>query len=563
MRTARDHFSPICDRPTRHSPAAQLSRRLLAGIVAALLVLAPASHAFARFSALIMDAQSGQILYAGNADMPRYPASLTKMMTLYMLFEALESGRVGASDAITFSPHACAQPPSKLGLRPGQSLSVEDAILALVTKSANDVAAAVAEHLSGTEYRFGLAMTERAHALGMTQSTFRNASGLPDPEQSTTARDMATLAYALLRDFPQYYHYFGTRVFYYGRAAHANHNRMLNQYDGIDGIKTGYIRASGFNLVASATRNGRRLIGVVFGARSPGERGRIMASLLDNGFGGAPSDSYEVLVARNLTQPGAPDRGAGEAAGDDDEDGGRIVAARTGASRSASSFSSSSSAPAAVRLGAFRDRGGAAIAARDAQRRLGQAAAAGTIEISQIRRKGRRGGTVYLASIAGLEREDAARACSALRSSHRSACSVVMPRSGGETRTAASTRRPATIQPARDTLKATTPRPAAGPKFKPGRPASPVVAAKVAGNGRAASAKPIKVAGAAVAASIPGRRSVAPPPRDLRATKSFVTTAKATKTRTGKAVGDGKIQVQQLEKKKREALNRTRGGGVG
>lgn len=240
----------------------------------------------ASFASLLMDASTGQVLYSANADLPRYPASLTKMMTLYLVFEALNQGTLNLRQPLYASTHASLQAPTKLGLRPGQSISVEDAILGLVTKSANDAAAVVAEALAGSEEHFAWKMTLKARELGMSSTTFANASGLPDVSQVTTARDMAILALALLHDYPEYYQYFSTRYFYWGGAYHPNHNRMLGAYPGVDGIKTGYTHASGFNLVASAERDGRRLIGVVMGARSPGNRTAIMTSLLDQAFVG-------------------------------------------------------------------------------------------------------------------------------------------------------------------------------------------------------------------------------------------------------------------------------------
>ncbi|HYF09251.1 MAG TPA: D-alanyl-D-alanine carboxypeptidase family protein [Acetobacteraceae bacterium] len=237
-----------------------------------------------RYAAILLDHRTGQTLFAANADESRYPASLTKMMTLYMLFEALREGRVDLSTRILMSEEAASRPPSKLGLPAGASLSVEQAILALITKSANDVAVAVAEHLGGSESRFAQMMTLRARSLGMTRTTFRNASGLPDWEQTTTARDMALLGRRLIQDFPNRYHYFSTQYAQVGRIRLRNHNRMLETYDGVDGIKTGYIRDSGFNIVTSAQREGIRLVGAVFGGRSWVERDQHMAMLLDQGF---------------------------------------------------------------------------------------------------------------------------------------------------------------------------------------------------------------------------------------------------------------------------------------
>jgi D-alanyl-D-alanine carboxypeptidase len=240
------------------------------------------------------------VLIDAGADEPRFPASLTKMMTLYMVFEALRDGRTQLGSRIVMSEEAASRPPSKLGIPPGGGLTVEQAILALVTKSANDVAAAVGEHLAGSEERFAQMMTMRARSLGMTQTRFRNASGLPDWEQVTTARDMATLGRRLFTDFPNRYHYFGTVHFAWGRAQIRNHNRMLGDYDGADGIKTGFINASGFNIVTSAQRDGVRLVGATFGGSSWVERDRHMGALLDQGFsrmGVAPRAPSSVMAA--------------------------------------------------------------------------------------------------------------------------------------------------------------------------------------------------------------------------------------------------------------------------
>jgi len=235
------------------------------------------------YAAIILDTR-GQVLHATNADEPRFPASLTKMMTLYMLFEAMRDGRVPLGTRIRMSAEAASRPPSKLGLPAGYSLDLEDAILALITRSANDVAAAIAEHLGGDEGRFAQMMTQRARSLGMTRTTFRNASGLPDAEQSTTARDMALLGSRLMADFPRQYVYFSTREFRWNNRPIHNHNHMLSAYEGADGIKTGYTRWSGFNIVTSARRDGIRLVGAVLGGGNWVERDRHMAELLDDGF---------------------------------------------------------------------------------------------------------------------------------------------------------------------------------------------------------------------------------------------------------------------------------------
>lgn len=264
--------------------AARIAVSLILAV--ATLVFAGADRADARpvQASIVVDAATGEIISASNADTMTYPASLTKMMTLYLLFEALEDGRVKLTDTIRFSKFAAGQPATNLNVDAGDQISVETAILALVVRSANDAATAVAEHLGGTEAGFAKLMTMKAEALGMTHTTFRNANGLPDPKQRTTARDLATLSIALIRDFPDYYGYFSRTKFKYRGVNYAGHNRLLKTYKGYDGIKTGYIRASGFNLASSAARDGRRLVVVVLGGSSPSSRDRKVADLLTAGF---------------------------------------------------------------------------------------------------------------------------------------------------------------------------------------------------------------------------------------------------------------------------------------
>jgi D-alanyl-D-alanine carboxypeptidase len=233
------------------------------------------------YADIIVDANSGRVLHATAPDSPRHPASLTKMMTLYLLFEQMEAGRMRLDTPMEVSAHAAAQAPSKLGLRPGSTITVEQGIKALVTKSANDAAVVIAEAVGGSEADFARRMTRKARMLGMTHTTYVNASGLPDNEQVTTARDQAMLGRALQDRFPRYYHYFSTPSFTFHGHTIRNHNHLTNHMEGVDGIKTGYIRASGFNLVTSMTRGGRHLVGVVLGGRSSGQRDARMRSLLE------------------------------------------------------------------------------------------------------------------------------------------------------------------------------------------------------------------------------------------------------------------------------------------
>jgi D-alanyl-D-alanine carboxypeptidase len=232
----------------------------------------------------VLDADTGRVLSEDNADAPTYPASLAKLMTLYLTFGELNAGRLRLDQYLRVSVEAASRPPTKLGLQLGETVQVQDLILAIITRSANDAAAVLAEAQAGSEAAFAEHMTRKAQELGMTATVFRNASGLPDPEQRTTARDMAKLALALYHDYPREYRFFAAREFDFRGRIIIGHDHLLDWYPGADGMKTGYIRASGFNLVTSAIRDGHRLIGVVLGGQSGGVRDREMAALLDQGF---------------------------------------------------------------------------------------------------------------------------------------------------------------------------------------------------------------------------------------------------------------------------------------
>ncbi len=240
--------------------------------------------AWAGYAAFIVDRYTGAVLHQENADTLNYPASLTKMMTLYLVFEAIDKGEVNAKTPIIVSKYASRRPASKLGLKAGQTILLEVAIRALATKSANDVATALAEYFGGSEKAFGEMMTKRARELGMTRSTFRNASGLPDKKQRTTARDIGTLAQALYAHYPHHMHYFSSKSFTYKGRRYRNTNRLLGVYKGMDGIKTGYIRASGYNLAASVRRDEHHIIAVVLGGKTARRRDRQMKRLLDKAF---------------------------------------------------------------------------------------------------------------------------------------------------------------------------------------------------------------------------------------------------------------------------------------
>src|SRR6202166_929894 len=258
------------------------------------------------FSSIIVDGNSGATLTAKDPDGSRHPASLTKIMTLYLLFERLESGKMKLDTEMEVSEHASEQAPTKLGLRPGQTIKVEDAIKGLVTRSANDAAVVIAEAIAGDEDDFAKLMTRKAHALGMSKTTYRNASGLPDDEQVTTARDQSTLGRAVQDRFPRYYRYFSTAAFNYHGQSIRNHNHLLGSVEGVDGIKTGYTRASGFNLVTSMRRGNRHLVGVVLGGRSGGSRDAIMRNLLaENLEKAATKRTVAAITERNPSDANA------------------------------------------------------------------------------------------------------------------------------------------------------------------------------------------------------------------------------------------------------------------
>jgi D-alanyl-D-alanine carboxypeptidase len=374
----------------------------LAATVVALAVVLPvqarAQIGSARYSSIVIDAATGDVLEAANPDAPRHPASLAKLMTLYLVFEALRDRRITTGQVVPISQSAASMQPSKLGLVPGTRLTVEEAILGLVTKSANDAAAALGELLAGSEDRFAQMMTLRARALGMSQTTFTNASGLPDPDEWTTARDMAMLARHLLTDFPGFYSYFSTHSFTFQRRVIFNHDRMLASYPGADGMKTGYTEASGHNLVTSAVHSGVRLIGVVLGASSNPERDAHMTALLDQGF-----DQMDVPAERRTTLasrlPGLV--GTAHAA---------TLAVRP-AARTRAAWT--------IQIGSFGNERAAREAASNARRVVDDGEA-------RIETASQHGRTIWRAQVTGLTSAEAQGACAALVR-HRAACVILRP----------------------------------------------------------------------------------------------------------------------------------------
>ena len=432
--------------------AARTASVLLVAVIAA-VVMAPV-HAQARYASFVMDMETGRVLHAVNANTRNYPASLTKMMTLYMTFEALEENRLRLHERLPVSRRAAGMTPTKLGLQRGASITVENAVLALVTKSANDAAVVLAEALGGTEYKFGLKATRRARQLGMTRTTFRNASGLPNRGQLSTARDMAILGKALIEDFPQYYGYFDTDRFTYKGRTYGNHNNLLDDYRGTDGIKTGYIRASGFNLVASVKRQGRRLIAVVFGGRSARSRDRHMVKLLDKGFrkvnslskieivGPPESKPYRVIrraasraarteeVAMGDADPAQQNVGSSDLKTVTTVDGAPVPPAtnRPSAVKLAARELERSTGDYAIQVGAYTRASWAHDAAVKALNRIPRLLRTSRLSVTRFPSESR---PIYRARLAGLSKRRASQACRMLES-RGTDCLVVQPRGGIE-----------------------------------------------------------------------------------------------------------------------------------
>jgi len=346
----------------------------------------------ARYASMIVDERTGTVLHAVNPDRRVYPASLTKMMTLYHVFEGLTTGRLSLDTKFPVSRRASRRPKSRLDLKKGQTITVRDAISALIIKSANDVATLVAEGLGGTEENFAAMMTQKAHRLGMTRTVFRNASGLPDQDQVTTARDMVRLTIAIRRDFPQFIHYFSKQSFTYRGRTFNSHNRMLKRYKGTNGMKTGYVRASGFNIATSVERDGERLIGVVFGGKSAGKRDTHMITLFRRVF-----DSIAENGKFQPKLPAVADRKPGKVL--------PVADARKGTVRD------DDSSDWAVQVGAFERFAPAHLEATRASR-LAPSLSRARIVVKSTPSAGR---SVYRARLAGLTEESAGRACRTLK----------------------------------------------------------------------------------------------------------------------------------------------------
>lgn len=364
----------------------------------------PASAA--QYSAIVIDAKTGEMLHAVEPDAVSYPASLTKMMTVFLAFEAIDAGRLTLDDELSVSAFAASQSPTRLGLAPGKMIRLEDAIKALITKSANDIAVVIAEALAGSEAEFATRMTAKARRLGMAQTAFRNASGLPNPDQISTVRDMARLSRALLTQYPHHYHYFSTAAFEFGGHSYHNHNRLLTRYDGVDGIKTGYTHASGFNLAASVERDGRRLIGVVFGGPSAKWRDDRMIALLDSAYRGGVGPSAapgSTQVAAKAKKKSAP-----------------TVQTVSLEPQNGAAAGGAKSRGFAVQVGAFASHA-AAQKAVAAARKSSPDLAKAPVAISQSELSGK---LLYLARVTALSEKTAKKSCGELKKK-KQACAVV------------------------------------------------------------------------------------------------------------------------------------------
>jgi len=371
-------------------------------LLAALVVLIP-TRSQAKYASIVVDSETGRILSGTNVDTRNYPASLTKMMTLYMVFDEINAGNIKLDSRFRVSRRAARQPASKLGIRYNQTMTVHDAILALVTKSANDVATMIAENIAGSERNFALHMTTKARQLGMSRTTFRNASGLPHRGQLSTARDMAKLARALINDHPDFYQYFSVKSFAYKGRVYANHNKLLTSYEGTDGIKTGYIRASGYNLVASAKRRGQRLIGVVFGGNSSRLRNRRMTALLNKGFSTLNGGKRPSTVTASRV-PTAPTSAPSGTVQPDQSQGEKIVWA--------------------IQVGAFAQYSQAIQAAKYAVKSARSLLPDSQIRIVPLNRKN--GRILHRARIVGVSRRQAYRACRELKRKNRQCMELTM-----------------------------------------------------------------------------------------------------------------------------------------
>lgn len=379
-----------------------------------------------KYAAMVIDAKTGEVLYAKRADSPRYPASITKVMTLYLTFEALSAGKIQMDDPVMFSPRAAAQSPTKLGIRSGGTITVHEAIQSMTTLSANDTAVALAEKLGGTEGRFAALMTLRARELGMSNTNFANANGLPDSRNITTARDLAILSRAVMRDFPQYYRYFSQTTFNFRGRQIRNHNHLLTGVPGVDGLKTGFTNASGFNIAISGVRENRRLIVVVLGGPTRVARDQNAEDLLLTGFDvlARRARGETITVAQSMFEPElvGPVVRDRVAQGDEEDVGDRIrLAAATPAPRASQVkiVEPKSREAWAVQVGAFNSRADAKEQIELIEKRFGG-------KVNGAKPVTDRAAGKYRSRFVGFSEAEARQACKAI-TAKRLACAVVSP----------------------------------------------------------------------------------------------------------------------------------------
>lgn len=391
------------------------------------LAVLRAAAASASVSSIMIDAENGDVMYEMNADERRYPASLTKLMTLYITFNALENNHIKLTDKLKVSRTAAGRSPSKLGVRAGETITVKDAIMAVIVKSANDCATVLAEHFAPTEADFAVLMTNTAHKLGMSHTTFKNASGLPNTQQKTTARDMAVLAMAVYHHFPQYYKWFSAKSFQYKGRTIGGHNYILKTFAGADGMKTGYTAASGYNIITSAKRSGKRVIAVTMGHNSVGERDKKVSRMMDKGLTHMQKGEINVAMLTNeingkaSAAPKATRLASAQKKTPAKTQTARLAKAQSKPAAKATKIASASSnGRYAVQVGSFSDYQRARNYALTVKNKLAKKYAVHDIKVEKVQAESK---TVYRSKVIGLAKNDANTICRNMKRSNQ-ACLV-------------------------------------------------------------------------------------------------------------------------------------------
>lgn len=397
---------------------------LLCVCVLAMLRVAVAN---ASVSSIMIDAANGEVMYEMNADERRYPASLTKLMTLYITFNALENNHIKLTDKLKVSRTAAGRSPSKLGVRAGETITVKDAIMAVIVKSANDCATVLAEHFAPTEADFAVLMTNTAHKLGMNHTTFKNASGLPNKQQKTSARDMAILAMAVYHHFPQYYKWFSAKSFQYKGRTIGGHNYILKTFAGADGMKTGYTAASGYNIITSAKRSGKRVIAVTMGHNSVGERDKKVSKMMDRGLVHMQKGDVDVATLTNeINGKGVIKAKTARVAAVQKKTPAKTQNVRLAKAQNKTAVKATQIASAvsngryAVQVGSFTDYQRARNYALTVKNKLAKKYAVHDIKVEKVQAASK---TVYRSKVIGLARNDANTICRNMKRSNQ-ACLV-------------------------------------------------------------------------------------------------------------------------------------------